>query len=180
MTGNEQHDGFLIRHRVDGNTLVLVLEDFQEGFPPDLSEEVREIVIADVDPKALDYEGLKKSEGDNFWVTIKKGSVEIGADFMPEVNLTTTNVKVTKRPYDITDLRALYTVMQSAVVAYQKNYGVECRKIADLQARAASFIATRHNRLASKLEFFSGKDPVKVARFEGMLAVLDELRKEFK
>jgi hypothetical protein len=34
MIGNEQHEGFLIRHRLDGDTLILVLEEFQEGFPP--------------------------------------------------------------------------------------------------------------------------------------------------
>jgi hypothetical protein len=180
MTDNEQHEGFLLRHQMDRNTLVLVLEDFQEGFPPELSEEVREVTIIGVDPKALDHEGLKKSEVDDFWITIKKDSVEIGASFMPEHNLCTSSVTVTKRPHDITDLRALYTLMQSAVIAYQKNYGLECRKTADLQARIANFIAIRHDRLAAKLEFFSEKDPVKAARFGGMLALLDEVGKEFK
>jgi hypothetical protein len=180
MTENEQHEGFLIRHQMNGSTLVLVLEDSQEGFPPGLSEEVLEIAIAGVNARDLDYEGLKKSEGDDFWITVKKDSVEIGADFMPEQSLSASTVTVTNRPHDITDLRALYTLMRAAVIEYQKNYGLECRKTADLQARIASFVATRHDRVAAKLEFFSEREPVKAAEFRGMLALLDELGKQFR
>ncbi len=180
MTENEQHEGFLIRYQMNGNTLVLVLEEFQEGFPPDLSAEVREITIAGINAKDLDCEGLKKSQGDDFWIIVKKDSVEIGADFMPEQSLSASTVTVSKRPHNITDLRALYTLMRAAVIEYQKNYGLECRKTADLQARIATFVATRHDRLAAKLEFFSGREPVKVAEFRGMLALLDELGKQFR
>jgi hypothetical protein len=180
MTENEQHEGFLLRYQVEGNTLILVLEDFQDGFPPELSEEVRQITITGVEAKDLDHEGLKKSAGDDFWITIRKDSVEIGADFMPEQNLSASNVTMAKRPHDMADLRALYTLMRSAVITYQKNYGLECRKTANLEMRIAHFIATRHDRLVSKLEFFSEKDPVKAAGFRGMLALLEELGKEFK
>ena len=179
MTENEQHKGLLLRYETDANTLILVLEGFQDGFPPDLSEDVRVITITGVDAKDLDHEGLRKSEGDDFWITIKKDSVEIGADFMPEHNLSTSNVTVTKRPHDITDLRALYALIRSALVTYQKNYGLECRKTAELQARIANFIAARHDRLAAKQEFFSEKDPIKAAGFGGMIALLNELGKEF-
>lgn len=179
MTENEQYEGFLIRSQMESSRLTLVLDDFQDGFPPDLSGEVRVITITGVDWKDLDYEGLKKSEGDDFWITIKKDSVEIGADFMPEHNLNTSNVTVTKRPHDIADLRALYALIRSALVTYQKNYGLECRKTAELQARIASFIAARHDRLAAKQQFFSEKDPIKAAGLGGMSALLDELGKEF-
>src|SRR5260221_7685379 len=139
MTENEQCEGLLIRSQMESSTLTLVLEDFQDGFPPYLSEEVQVITITGVDWKDLDHEGLKKSEGDDFWITIKKDSVEIGADFMPEHNLSTSNVTVTKRPHDITDLRALYALIRSALVTYQKNYGLECRKSAELQRRIENF-----------------------------------------
>ncbi len=45
-------------HQIHANTLILVLEDFQEGFPADLSQEVREITIAGVEAKDLDHEGI--------------------------------------------------------------------------------------------------------------------------
>lgn len=180
MTENEQYEGLLIRSQMENSTLTLVLEDFQDGFPPDLSEEVRVITITGVEGKDLNHEGLKKSEGDNFWITIRRDSVEIGADFMPEHNLCTASVTVTRRPHDITDLSALYALIRSAVVTYQKNYGLECRKTAEFQARIANFIAARHDRLAAKQDFFSEKDPIKAAGFGGMIALLDELGKEFK
>jgi hypothetical protein len=128
----------------------------------------------------LDQKSLEKSEGDDFWISINKDVVEIGSNFMPEYNLGTSNVTVTKRPHDITDLRALYTLMRSAVVAYQNESGLEARRTADLEARIANFIASRHDRLAAKVDFFSKKDPVKAAGFAGMLALLDELGEEFK
>ena len=180
MMKSEQYEGILIRYRMDGKTLILVLEDFQDGFPPDLSEEVREIAVEGVNRKDIDHEGLKKSQGDNFWLTIKNDSVEIGADFMPEQELNASNVVVAKRAHDISDLRALYALMRSALVTYQKSYGLECRKTADLETGIARFIAARRDRLAAKLEFFSEKDPVKAAGFKGMLTLLDELGKELK
>jgi len=180
MNETEQHEGFLVRYRIDGTTLILVLEDGQGGFPPELSEEVREITITGIDAKVLDYEGLNKSQGDDFWVTVKKDSVEIGADFMPEHILRMSNVTITKRPHDIPDLLALYALVQSALITYQKNYADECRKTADLRVGIGSFITTRHDRLAAKLAFFSEKDPAKAAEFKGRLALLDELGKEFK
>lgn len=180
MKSEEQHEGFLIRYRLDGDTLTFVLDDFQEGFPPDLAEEVREITIKGVNAAKLDHEGLRKSQGDDFWITVKKDSVEIGADFMPEQELSNSSVVVAKRPHDIEDLRSLYVLVRSALIAYQKNYGLECRKTTDFQNGIAKFIATRHDRLAAKLAFFSKKDPVKAAGCKGMLTVLDELRKEFK
>lgn len=180
MTENEQHQGFLLRYQTEGSRLTLVLEDFQDGFPPELSEEVREITVAGVDAKEIDHEGLKKSAGDDFWITIKKGSVEIGADFMPEHDLNASSVTVTKRPHDMADLRAVYALMRTAIITYQKNYGLECRKSADLEARIATFIATRHDRLAAKLEFFAEKDAIKAAGFRGMLALLEELGRELK
>lgn len=179
MTENEHYEGLLIRSPMESSTLTLVLEDFQDGFPHDLSEEVRVITITGVDGKDLDRERLKQSEGDGFWITIKKDSVEIGADFLPEHNLSTSTVTVTKRPHDITDLRALYALIRSALGTYQKNYGLECRKNAELQARIANFIAARHDRLVAKQEFFSEKDPIKAAGLGGMIALLDELGKEF-
>ncbi|MPN28450.1 hypothetical protein SDC9_175892 [bioreactor metagenome] len=133
-----------------------------------------------MDTNALDHEGLNKSQGDDFWITIKKDSVEIGADFMPEHSLRMSKVTITKRPHDICDLRALYTLVRSALIAYRKNYADECRKTADLQVGIAKFIATRRGRLAAKLEFFSERDPVKAAGFNGMLALLDELGMEFR
>src|SRR5688500_10666924 len=101
MTENEQHEGCLIRYQMEHGKLMLVLRDFEDGFPPELSEEVRVITMTGVDAKDLDDEGLKKSEGDHFWITIKKNSVEMGADFMPEHYLSTSNVTVAKRPHDI-------------------------------------------------------------------------------
>jgi hypothetical protein len=65
MTENEQYEGLLIRSQMENSTLTLVLDDFQDGFPPDLSEEVRVITITGVERKDLNHEGLKKSEGDN-------------------------------------------------------------------------------------------------------------------
>jgi hypothetical protein len=108
MIENEQYEGLLVRYREDGNTLVLVLEDFQEGFPSELSEEVREIAITGVDTKFLDDCGLIKSQGNPFWITIKKGSVVLGSDFMPDHEHTMSNVTITKRPHDIPDLLELY------------------------------------------------------------------------
>jgi hypothetical protein len=50
--------------------LLVFLEDSQEGFPPDLAEEVREITIHGVQAKDLDREGLDKSVGDDFRTTV--------------------------------------------------------------------------------------------------------------
>ncbi len=61
MTENEQYEGLLIRSQMENSTLTLVLDDFQDGFPPDLSEEVRVITITGVEGKDLNHEGLKKT-----------------------------------------------------------------------------------------------------------------------
>lgn len=116
---DELYEGLLIRYWLDGNNLVLVLEDYQDGFPPSLAEQVREITIQDINERELNHDGIKQSQGDDLWLIIKNDSVTIGANFMPEQEIEASGIVVTKRPHNSDDLHSLYALLRSAVAVCQ-------------------------------------------------------------
>jgi ribonuclease inhibitor len=175
MNKVEQY-GILIRYEVLSDIILFIIQNSQDDYPFDLALEVREITLSGVQPETLDREGLDNSVGDEFWMTVESGWAEIGAESTQKFRIS--SVTETTRPHDIDDLRSAYCLMQRALAAYKKSYGTGVRNAAVLRNGIGKFISTRHERLATKAEFFSQRNPLKAARYNGMLTLLEEIQKE--
>jgi hypothetical protein len=177
MEDSQQQEGFLIRHWFEGNELHLVLEEISDDITFDLSAEIREITLKGVDAEPSLREGLRKSQGENLWITINISSVVITADFMPEQELQQVSMTVVRRPYKLDDVYALYAVTQSSLVNFRNAYGTLGKKSSEFQAKIANFIDSKQERLSAKRDFLKERDPIKAERLSGMLEILEELEK---
>lgn len=177
MEDSQQQEGLLIRHWFEGSELHLVLEEFSDDIAFDLSAEIREITLKGVGAEPSLSERLKKSQGENIWVTINNSAVVIGADFMPEQELRQVSMTVVRRSYELDDVYALYAVTQSALVNFRSAYGALGKKSAEFQSKIAKFIDSKRERLSAKRDFLEERDPIKAARLNGMLEILEELEK---
>jgi hypothetical protein len=51
------------------------------------------------------------------------------------------------------------------------------KKSAEFQSKVAKFIDSKRERLSTKRDFLKERDPIKAARLNGMLEILEELEK---